>query len=215
MCNEWNGFRAFKIWTCCYNHFTKRSVDFTKQYMANKLFLKMTETQFDERNDAVFFHTIARKISEVQWVRLAYTNLMYWNIGAPYDLDNAIHKYNIFISRRDAFDFLLRHDYNVLNQNDVRCNDYFGIIRLLMRDLIAIETVVTLNRVVPITKEILKDKDHEMLVKNILKPTLLRVDKSNPFIHTSEEKLDVIRHNSFRTDNTFNTNIFLNKKFDF
>lgn len=208
---EWDGFRAFKIWSAVNLHITTETFDIKKYGICGVCGKYET---FLNRRDIKLFNKVPFMMDKNTWVMVCAASAMYGvKFSNPYDFAVVEANYRLYLSRWHGFNQLMQDDLRTLNHMGIKADDYIGIVKALLRNNIAFETVVALNTALPIVKSIKASEAYgngRTPLASIIKPLLIRLDKSKIFVKIRDVKGDWFKDGLVNSDKSFNDEILKN-----
>ena len=164
------GFTAFRIWVSVRQHFNPSG-------SYNLFKHKNPKCKFETylaRKDYQQFERLATKFTEKEFLIYMVANTIYGNNDCLFDLPNGKANMTYFLRRKESASYLMGNELRKLKPLG---SDYLKMLNLLTKGGVSIETIIALNRFVPLVETIRKSTDIP-----VIEPLLVRIEKGDPFI---------------------------------
>ena len=177
------GFTAFRIWVAVRQHFNPASSYNLFKHKNPKC--KM-ETYLN-RNDYKVFEQIAFQFTEKEFMVYMVANTLYGNNDCLYDVPNGKANMKYFLKRKESATYLMSSEIQKILP--IRKN-YLQILNLLTKGAISIETVIAINKFVPLI-----DTIRATTSIPVIEPLLVRIERGAPFIRIPQGIEELIKAN--------------------
>ena len=164
------GFTAFRIWVSVRQHFNPSG-------SYNLFKHKNPKCKFETylaRKDYQQFERLAMKFTEKEFLIYMVANTLYGNNDCLFYLPNGKANMTYFLKRKESASYLMGNELSKLKPLG---SDYLKMLNLLTKGGVWIETIIALNRFVPLVETIRKSTDIP-----VIEPLLVRIEKGDPFI---------------------------------
>ncbi len=177
------GFQVFKLWVGFRLHFSgKMDVTVNKGRLSGKF-----ETYL-ARKDYQKFESVARYFTDLKMVvRYLLANFLYGNEQCIWDMSSGVANYNLLLKRQRSLSVVVENDLQTFTNRGILPSDSVEMVRMLTQNQVTIETIVILNKHLPITKDI-----RDLPIAQILNPLLDRIDYAGSFFKPNEKVQRVV-----------------------
>ena len=177
------GFTAFRIWVSVRQHFNPAS-------SYNLFKHKNPKCKFETylaRKDYEQFERLATKFTEKEFMVYMVANTLYGNNDCIFDLPNGKANMTYFLKRKESASYLMGNELRKLKPLG---SNYLKFLNLLTKGGVSIETIIALNRFVPLVETIRKSTDIP-----VIEPLLVRIERGDPFIRVPTDIEEYIKAN--------------------
>ena len=177
------GFTAFRIWVSVRQHFNPAS-------SYNLFKHKNPKCKFETylaRKDYEQFERLATKFTEKEFMVYMVANTLYGNNDCIFDLPNGKANMTYFLKRKESASYLMGNELRKLKPLG---SNYLKFLNLLTKGGVSIETIIALNRFVPLVETIRKSTDIP-----VIEPLLVRIERGDPFIRVPPDIEEYIKAN--------------------
>ena len=139
------------------------------------------------RKDYEQFERLATKFTEKEFMVYMVANTLYGNNDCIFDLPNGKANMTYFLKRKESASYLMGNELRKLKPLG---SNYLKFLNLLTKGGVSIETIIALNRFVPLVETIRKSTDIP-----VIEPLLVRIERGDPFIRVPHDIEEYIKAN--------------------